>query len=118
MLQTSENYNIIQEPTNKRKFARYFTIQIVRQNMPFTLWSVQQATYRMSVKTRPFNIRLKNHRKDVKDLKAILADNHFQKSSHRFNNKLIIFTIIDRLTNTKIDKEILRKRLIQRENFR
>ena len=61
----------------------------------------------------PFNIR-----KDVKDLKAILADNHFQKSSHRFNNKLIIFTIIDRLTNTKIDKEILRKRLIQRENFR
>ena len=66
----------------------------------------------------PFNIRLKNHRKDVKDLKAILADNHFQKSSHRFNNKLIIFTIIDRLTNTKIDKEILRKCLIQRENFR
>ena len=27
----------------------------------------------------PFNIRLSNHRKDVKDPKAILADKHFQK---------------------------------------
>ena len=33
----------------------------------------------------PFNIRLNNHRKDVKDPKAILADKHFQKNSHRFN---------------------------------
>ena len=32
-----------------------------------------------------FNIRLNNHRKDVKDPKAILADKHFQKSDHRFN---------------------------------
>ena len=27
----------------------------------------------------PFSIRLNNHRKDVKDPKAILADKHFQK---------------------------------------
>ena len=27
----------------------------------------------------PFNIRFNNHRKDVKDPKAILADKHFQK---------------------------------------
>ena len=31
-----------------------------------------------------FNIRLKNHRKDMKDPKAILADEHFQKNGHRF----------------------------------
>ena len=53
-----------------------------------------------------FNIKLNSHRKDVKDPKAILADKHFQKSGHRFN-KLARFTIINRLTNTKLGKEIL-----------
>ena len=32
-----------------------------------------------------FNIKLNNHRKDVKDPKPILADKHFQQNSHRFN---------------------------------
>ena len=58
----------------------------------------------------PFYIRLNNHRKDVKDRKAILADKHFQKNGHRFNEHAI-FTIIDRLTNTNLDKEILREHL-------
>ena len=56
----------------------------------------------------PFNIRLSNHRKYVKDSKEILADKHFLKSDQRFN-KDARFTIIDRLTNTKFDKEILRE---------
>ena len=56
----------------------------------------------------PFNIRLNNHRKDVKDPKAILADKHFQKNSHRFNEHAW-FMIIDRLANTNLDKEILRE---------
>ena len=64
----------------------------------------------------PFNIRLSNHRIDVKDPKAILADKNFQKRGHRFNEHAR-FTIIDRLTNTNLDEEILRERLIQRENF-
>ena len=55
----------------------------------------------------PLNIRLNNHRKDVKDPKAILADKHFQKNGHRFNEHAR-FTIIDRLTKTNLDKEILR----------
>ena len=33
----------------------------------------------------PFNIRLNNHKEDVKDPKTILADKHFQKNGHRFN---------------------------------
>ena len=64
----------------------------------------------------PFKIKLNNHRKDFEDPKAILADKHFQKNGHRFNEHAR-FTIIDRLTNTNLDKEILRERLIQRENF-
>ena len=60
----------------------------------------------------PFNIRLNNHRKDVKDPKAILADKHFQKNGHRFN-KHARFTITERLTKTNLDNEILRERLIQ-----
>ena len=53
-------------------------------------------------KKTSFNIRLINRRKDVKDPKATLADKHFQKSGHRFN-EYAIFTIIDRLTNTSVD---------------
>ena len=49
-----------------------------------------------------FNIRLNNHRKDVKDLEAILADKNFQKIGHRFN-KHARFTIIDGLKNTNLD---------------
>ena len=53
----------------------------------------------------PFNIRLSNHRKDVKDPKVILADKHFQKSGHRFNEHTR-FMAIDRLTHKNLDKEM------------
>ena len=62
------------------------------------------------------NIRLNNHRKYEKDSKAVLADELFQKNGHRFNEQAR-FTIIDRLTNRNVDKEILRECLIQRKNF-
>ena len=64
----------------------------------------------------PFNIRLNHHRIDVKDPKATLANKDFQKIDHRFNVHAR-FTIINRSTNTNLDKEISRERLIRRENF-
>ena len=64
----------------------------------------------------PFSIRLNNHRKDLKDAKTILVDKHFQSRGHRFN-KHVRFMIICRLTNTNLDKEILRERFSQRQNF-
>ena len=51
----------------------------------------------------PFSIRLNNHREGVKDHKAILADKHLQKNGDRFKEHAR-FTIIDRLTNTNLDK--------------
>ena len=36
----------------------------------------------------PFNIRLNNCRKDVKDPKTILEDQHFKNSGHRFKGVL------------------------------
>ena len=88
--------------------------------MPFIFWSVQY----VGKNEPPFNIRLNNHRKDVKDPKAILADKHFQKSGHRFNERAR-FTIIDRVANTNLDNKsfqnVLSWRyfhcLIQRGNF-
>ena len=59
---------------------------------------------------------MNNHRKDVKDPKAILADKHFQKNGHRFNEHAR-FTITDKLTNSNLEKEVLSERIIQRENF-
>ena len=35
--------------------GRYFTLQIVRQTMPFFLWSVQYAAYSISLKTRHYS---------------------------------------------------------------
>ena len=61
----------------------------------------------------PFNLRLNNHRKDIKYPKAVFADKYFQKGGHRFN-KHARFTITGRLTNANLDKEILREFLIQR----
>ena len=62
-----------------------------------------------------FNIRVNNHRKDVKKFDAI-ACKHFQHESHNFN-KHAKFTIIDQLMNTSKSKESLTQRLIERENF-
>ena len=63
----------------------------------------------MSVKARHYS-RLNKHRKDVKNPKAILADQHFKKN-------VIDLTITNRLTNAHLFKEILRERPIKRENF-
>ena len=63
-----------------------------------------------------FNLRLNNHRKDVKKPDSIMACKHFQKNGHNFN-KHAKFIIIDQLTNTTKSKEILTQRLIERENF-
>ena len=45
--------------------------------MPFIIYHLSSVTYSMLV--TPFNIRLNNHSKDVKDPKTILADNYFKK---------------------------------------
>ena len=63
-----------------------------------------------------FNIRASKHRKDVKKPDAILACRHFQEKIHVFK-KHAKFIIIGKLTNTTKSKDILHKRLIERENF-
>ena len=63
-----------------------------------------------------FNIRLNNQRKDTQNSNAILPCRHFQEQGHNFNSQTK-FIIIDKLVNTSSPKDILRERLIQRENF-
>ena len=64
-----------------------------------------------------FNIRLNNHRKDVKDSNALPADKHFTLPGNDFN-KNARFTLIEKLANTnKVVTETLRERLKHRENF-
>ena len=56
----------------------------------------------------PFNIRLNNHRKDIK---------HFKRHDHDFSNHGEII-IIEQLRNIRTTStDILEERLIQRENF-
>ena len=113
MLQTSKNYNNIQEPTNKQNLEdlSQYKLQDRICHLSYRVYNMQPTD--VGKNEAPFNISLNNHRKDPK---AILADKHFLKRGHRFN-KDARFTIIDRLTNTHLDKDILRERLIQRENF-
>ena len=63
-----------------------------------------------------FNIRLNNHRKDVKKPDTILSCRPLQERNHVFNKhaKLII---IENLKNTTRSKEVVRQRLIEIEIF-
>ena len=63
-----------------------------------------------------FNFRLNNPHKDVTKPDAILPCRHFQERNHIFN-KQAKFTIINKLTNNTKSKDILRQRLIERENL-
>ena len=104
--QTNKTWKIFHKTNCKTEYAIYLLERIIC-NLQYVSVGKNET---------PFNFRLNNHRKDVKDPKAILADKHFNKHVHSFN-KHVRFTLIDRLTNTNLDKEILRERLIQRENF-
>ena len=62
------------------------------------------------------NIRLNNHRKNVKKVYAIMACKHFQQESHNFK-KHSKLNIVDQLTNISDSEETLTQRLLERENF-
>ena len=65
----------------------------------------------------PFNIRLHNHRKDVKNTNAIPAYKHFNRHDHDFKNhgKIIIIEQLRNICTTST--ETLKERLKQQENF-
>ena len=63
-----------------------------------------------------FNIRLNNHRKDMKRVDTIMACKYFQQEGHNFN-KHAKFTITDQLINTSKSRETLTKRLMEKEKF-
>ena len=63
----------------------------------------------------PFKIRSSNHREGVKKPQTILADKRFQKNDHRFN-EYARFTIVHKLTNTNLDKEIFKEKTFGYKN--
>ena len=65
----------------------------------------------------PFNIRLHNHRKDVKNTNAIPAYKHFNRHDQDFKNhgKIIIIEQLRNICATST--ETLKERLKQQENF-
>ena len=64
-----------------------------------------------------FNLRLNNYRKDVYNLKAIPACNHFKIHGHNFM-KHAKFTLIEQLTEiSNVSKDTLKLRLKRREDF-
>ena len=65
----------------------------------------------------PFNIRLNNHRKDVKNPNAIPACKYFNRHNHDFNNHGKIITIEQLRNIGTTSTETLKERLNQRENF-
>ena len=60
---------------------------------------------------------MNNHRKDVKDPKAIPVDKHFNQTGHNFHlhAKLIIIEQLQEIEKTS--NEILKERLKTRETF-
>ena len=64
-----------------------------------------------------FNILLNNHRKDVKNPKAIPVDKHFSQTGHNFNLHSKFITIEQLQDIEKTSNEILKERLKTRETF-
>ena len=55
----------------------------------------------------PFNIRLNNHRKDLKRINAIPAIRHFSQNGHNFEHDAK-FTIIEQIRKLKKNKKNVR----------
>ena len=77
MLQTNGNYSNIQKATDKtfKLYNANFKTEYTIYLMECIICNLQYA----SKNETPFKISLNNHRKDVKDPKAIVADKHFLK---------------------------------------
>ena len=103
--QTNRTFRIFQKTTCKSNFIIYL--------LECELCKIQYVGKAETV----FNIRLNNHRKDVKDPKAIPVDKHFNQTGHNFNLHPK-FIIIEQLEDTeKTSNEILKERLKTPENF-
>ena len=61
----------------------------------------------------PFYIRLNNHRKDIKNPKAIEASQHFNKTFHKHGK----FIQIEQMNIKNTSTEILKQRLKDSENY-
>ena len=103
--QTNRTFRIFQKTTCKSNFIIYL--------LECELCKIQ---YIGKAETA-FNIRLNNHRKDVKDPKAIPADKHFSQTGYNFNLHAK-FIIIEELQDIeKTVNEILKDRREIREIF-
>ena len=88
MLQTSENYNNVEEPTNKT----WKIFHITNCKTEYAIYLMECTIYNLQYVGKnetPFNISFSNHRKHLKDPKSILGEKHFQ-------------TMVIDLTNTKV----------------
>ena len=103
--QTNRTFRIFQKTTCKSNFIKYL--------LECKLCKIQD----VGKAETAFNIRLHNHRKDVKDPKAIPADKHFNQTGHNFHlhAKLIIIEQLQEIEKTS--NEILKERLKTRETF-
>ena len=103
--QTNRTFRIFQKTTCKSNFIIYL--------LECKLFKIQY----VGKAEATFNIQLNNHRKDVKDPKAISVDKHFNQTGHNFNLHPK-FIIIEQLEDIeKISNEILKERLKTPENF-
>ena len=64
----------------------------------------------------PMNIRINNHRKDVKNPQSIPVCQHFAQPDHSFNRDAK-FTLIESIRNKSYNKTAMTLKLKERENF-
>ena len=94
-VQTKETFDIYHDVNCKSKYVIYL--------LECKLCKVQY----VGKSETAFNIRLNNHRKDIKNPNAIPICKHFNEPGHDFTNHAK-FTVIEQLRNTKnVSKVIL-----------
>ena len=78
------NTNIFKSNQIKTVFNIYYTIKCKSQQIIDLLECILCNIQYVGKSETSFNIRLKNHWKDMSNLKAIPADIHFRKEGHNF----------------------------------
>ena len=108
--------NTFMSQLTKRTFNIFFNLNCKSECIIYLMECILCKMQYVRKAETALNLRLNNHRKDIKKSNSILACKHFQKKGHN-SNKHAKFIIIDKLVNLHGSKEALREMLVIRENF-
>ena len=108
--------NTFMSQQTKRTFSILFNLNCKCEYIIYLMACILCKMQYVGKAETAFNLRLTNHRKDIKKPYSILACKHFQEQGHNFN-KHAKFIIIDKLVNLHGSKRSTARNVSDKRNF-